>query len=330
MKRPSLSPFAPRKSARLDPTWILLAALIGCLGIPRNSIAQDPPITALAFDPTETKLIAGSQAGVKCYGWPNLKPGKTIATELKQVHDLAFSPDGKTLAIAGGTPGEEGTVELWNWPDADKPRSYSVHSDVIYQVVWSADSSSLFTASHDATITWVVAKTGRVVKEFSGHSQPANAIGLLAEDKVLVSAGSDQTIRVWDAATGELLRSFNNHTAAVRDLAVRPAGDSKAVPMVASIARDKTLRLWQPTIGRMVRFKRFSSEPLSLAWSPDGESLFLTQDDGGLVEVDPNTLETTTTRKTNVDRPISLTLTKDGKTAAIGGSRGGIRVVELK
>jgi WD40 repeat protein len=309
---------------------ILVALSLASLGFTQIGVTAEPPITALAFDPTETKLIAGSQAGVKCYGWPNLKPGKTIATELKQVHDLAFSPDGKTLAIAGGTPGEEGTVELWNWPKIDESRSYSVHSDVIYQIVWSADSASLFTASHDATIAQLAGKTGKVLQEFSGHSQPVISISLLAQDKVLVSAGSDQTIRVWDTATGELLRSFNNHTAAVRDLAVRPSGDSEALPMVASIARDKTLRLWQPTIGRMVRFKRFSSEPLAVTWSRDGESLFLTEDDGNLVEVDPDTLEIKTTRKTSVDRPISLQLSKDGKTAVTGGSGGVIRVVKLK
>jgi hypothetical protein len=58
-------------------------------------LAAEPPITAIAFDPAETLLLTGSQAGVKTYTWPDLKRGKSIATELKQVHDLVFSPDGK-------------------------------------------------------------------------------------------------------------------------------------------------------------------------------------------------------------------------------------------
>ena len=36
--------------------------------------------------------------------------------------------------------------------------------------------------------------------------------------------------------------------------------------MVASASEDRTIRFWQPTIGRMVRYVRLESEPLCLAW----------------------------------------------------------------
>ena len=36
--------------------------------------------------------------------------------------------------------------------------------------------------------------------------------------------------------------------------------------MVASASADRTIRIWQPTIGRLVRYVRLEAEPLSIAW----------------------------------------------------------------
>ena len=43
--------------------------------------------------------------------------------------------------------------------------------------------------------------------------------------------------------------------------------------MVASAAGDRTIRFWQPTIGRMVRYVRLESEPLNIAWTSDGSRI---------------------------------------------------------
>lgn len=36
--------------------------------------------------------------------------------------------------------------------------------------------------------------------------------------------------------------------------------------MVATGSEDRTIRFWQPTIGRMMRYVRLESEPLDIAW----------------------------------------------------------------
>lgn len=293
--------------------------------------SMDPPITALAFDPAEDRLLTGSQKGVTHYSWPKRKSPRTIETKLAQVHHIAFSPNGKTLVLAGGTSGEEGRVELWNWPETNNRQSYAVHSDVIYDIAWSTDSKWLFTASHDGTVKRLSAKTGDVQQTFAGHSGPVISLALLSDEKTLVSAGTDQTIRVWNRSTGEVIRSFNNHTQPIRQLVVRPRSDSQTLPMIASIAADRTLRLWQPTIGRMVRFLRLESvQPLALSWSADGKTLCLTDSTGQLKQIDPDTLEIVSTLETKVKRPISLVLNKEGTTAIVAGNDGKLQTVSFQ
>ena len=304
------------RSNRLSLGLLILSLSAQCL-------AGAPPITALAFDPTETELLAGSQKGVERYSWPDLKPGEMLKTNLQQIHDIAFSPDGKSLAIAGGTPGSSGELELWQWPSAQKLATYKLHSDVIYQLAWIANSKRLFTASHDGEVLEVAPSSGMITQRFVGHSQPVRALLLLPDQQTLLTAGNDQTIRVWDTKTGNLLRSLHNHTKAVHALALKPQSKDGELPIAASIGADGTLRLWQPTIGRMMRFRRLpASVPLALAWYGKGECLLVTDDKGHLHIIDSETLEIKNMITTKSHQSVSLLITKDGTTLIVGGQHG--------
>ena len=56
--------------------------------------------------------------------------------------------------------------------------------------------------------------------------------------------------------------------------------------MVASAASDRTIRFWQLTICRMVRYIRLESEALSLGWLSDGEHIASACSDGKLRIID--------------------------------------------
>src|SRR4051794_28726627 len=81
-----------------------------------------PPITALACSPDGKAIVVGSQAGLVVRSWPALDRPRPLPTALSHVHELAFSPDGKTLAVVGGTPGKRGTIELYAWPEGKRLR----------------------------------------------------------------------------------------------------------------------------------------------------------------------------------------------------------------
>ena len=103
-----------------------------------------------------------------------------------------------------------------------------------------------------------------------------------------MSTGIDQNIRVWDLTSGELLRSMNNHTLPVNDLALRP--NDSGLPMLVSVGDDKTVRFWQPTIGRMVKFARLKGIPLDVSWVNNGTQVVAACDDGIIRIVDPDSV----------------------------------------
>lgn len=262
-----------------------------CALVATSAAPAAPPITAAAFTPDGKAVLVGSQAGIEVRSWPELKVTGELKTELAHVHDLAFAPDGGSLLAAGGSPAASGVVEVWSWPAGKLVGRVKEHKDLVYRVAWSQDGSRWATASADHTVRVHAADGGKTPVTYEGHSRPVLAVAFLPDGKTVVSAGVDQSLQVWAADTGQPVRTLDNHVGAVNDLAVRPGTPADAPPVVVSVGDDRTVRLWQPTIGRLVRFTRLPTRPLAVAWSPAGDRLLTGGADGRLLVLDPDTLD---------------------------------------
>lgn len=262
-----------------------LLAIVLVSACPRVEAA--PPITAAAFPPDGKSVVVGSQSGLTSHSWPQLEAQGTIKTELANVHDLAFSPRGDLLLAAGGKPAESGVIEIIRWPDGKRISTIAAGDDVVYSVGWQEDGSAFAAACGDRRVR-VFSRDGELRRTLEGHSRAVLAVRFL-DHKTVISAGRDQSLRLWDAETGASLRSLDNHTAAVNGLAVRPGATAGSPAWVASIGADRTLRLWRPTIGRLVRFAKLPSEPLAVEWTSDGSRVAAACADGHVRMIDPDT-----------------------------------------
>lgn len=160
---------------------------------------------------------------------------------------------------------------------------------------------------------------------FRGHSGPVLAGCVLPDMETAVTGGRDQTLRVWDLRDGSRVRDLHQHTGPVVRLRLRPAvaaRPSAALPMVASASDDRTVRLWQPTIGRMVRFVRLPSVPLDIAWAADGTRLLATCADGRIWRIDPETAALETLAETSDPRPQVIAVAPHQPRGVYGGRRG--------
>lgn len=256
-----------------------------------------PAITAVALDERNGWVIEGSQAGLIVRSWPDLVKNRVLPTQLEHIHDIALSPDGTTLAVGGGTPAESGAVELYLWPAGELSKRLEPHEDLVYSVAWRNDAKLFATGSADKTVKTFSPINVQCAQVLEGHSRPVLAVEFLPDDLGIVTAGVDESLRLWECSLAAsvpavLKRTFTNHTRQVVDLALRPAHQD-APPVIASIGEDATVRLWQPTIGRMMRFAKLYSPAQAVCWTHDGQSLVVACRDGKVRIINPDTVEVT-------------------------------------
>jgi WD40 repeat protein len=304
--------------------WISSSAVCICL-LAATSMATEPPITSIVFDPDGKSVVACSQSGLQVFNWPAMQLQKTLKTSAPNLHDAAFSPTGDRLAVAGGTPAEEGTVEILSWPDGKSLWVLDDHDDSVMAVAWRDDTTVASASLDHSVIVWNT-EANEKVRSLKGHSRGVSSLCFLKDKRTLVSAGIDQSLRVWNPDSGELVRSLSIHTMPIHDISLRP-GDH-GLPVVASASEDRTVRLWQPTIGRMVRFSKLKSKPLAAEWLPDGSRIVVSCTDGHVRLINPETAEVTQDIQAVDGWAYSLAVHSTDGTILVGGSNGQLRRIK--
>ncbi len=254
--------------------------------------AFEPPVTCLCISADGEYVVDGSQAGIRIRRWHDLAVEAEHPIPCAQIHDCRISADQSRLVVVGGDPGQTSFVGVYAWPDVSEIWSRQFGEDVLYAGSFAQSGDVLALAGHDHGVYLVNADNGEPQSILRGHSKPATDVRILNDSRTLLSCSIDQTIRVWNYQTGSIVRSLNNHTRPVTAMAVRPVAEG--LPMVASVGEDRTVRLWQPTIGRLVRFCRLKSPANALTWTNTGDRIIAGCRDGRIYSIVADTLEVST------------------------------------
>jgi WD40 repeat protein len=156
------------------------------------------------------------------------------------VRSLAFSHDGRLLAIAG----EDRLIAVRDRGRRSTLHTFRGHSAPVWSLAFSPDDRLLAAASLDNTVSlWDVA-SGRLTMTLKGHGGPVMAVAFSPDGQSVASGAADDMVLLWRVAGRDSDAPLAGHTDGVRTIALSP--DSSTV---ATSGRDGRILFWSTATG---------------------------------------------------------------------------------
>jgi WD40 repeat protein len=199
------------------------------------------------------------------------------------ISELAFSPDGKLLAV-GNSYGDVSILDFsrlieggWDTADLVKFQLATQLRDLVpVGINFSPDGSKIITSVGGSRAGVWDTTTGEKLLTLSGHESDVFSVVYSPEGEHVATASADSTARIWDAESGEPLHTLIGHQGAVMRVAFSPDGSR-----LATASKDGTAKIWDTKTGSdLLTLYGHKGGVTDLAFSPDGSLLYTAGLDG--------------------------------------------------
>jgi WD40 repeat protein len=159
-------------------------------------------VVALSLD---GKLVAAGSNDGRLWAWET--SGKKLFDVLAQapvppktpmetnvVRALAFSPDGKEIALGGS----DGKVYQFQAASGKLVRALSGHTGAITGLAYHPGNAVLVSSSKDRSLRLWNPQNGGLLKTLEGHTAWVEGVVFLDKGTRLASVGADRTARLWE------------------------------------------------------------------------------------------------------------------------------------
>ena len=288
--------------------------------------ATQANVRSLAWRNQSEPLLAAGDDNGKIVILKNGAPPREAVSASSGIQDLAWSPDGQSLAAACA----DGRIRIWavaEDPDAELSllEDLQAHKDSALSVAWSADGSRLASGGTDETVcVWrPSAQSGPLVTHSKGP--PLHSLSV-SRDGTRIAAGSEHgDIFIWNTA-GNTGLAISHAGGRVLCLAWHPGHER-----LASGNQSGEINIWHHSARDPVRSAKPGKSAAGddqtiwrVRWSQDGNKLASSSHDGAVQIWEPDSDAAPRIIGKMPDYALGLAWSPDDTMLAAGSTRGEI------
>ncbi len=175
---------------------------------------------------------------------PGVKLLRTLAGHHDRVLNVAFDPQGETLASGSS----DNTVKLWDVRSGQLLRTLEGHQTPVWSLAFDPQTGTLASGGGDGVVRLWDVHNGQLLRTLEGHQNALNGVAFDPQTGTLASGSSDHTVKLWETRNGKLLHTLEEHKEWVWSVAFDPETGT-----LASGGGDSVVRLWDVRSGQVLR-----------------------------------------------------------------------------
>jgi hypothetical protein len=168
-----------------------------------------PAVGSVSLSPDGKTAAVACRSEVVVFDVESEASPRRIPTEFDLITHVEFSPDGKRLAVSGGSPQQFGALMVLDTVNWGRESIRRLGGDTLFKCRFSPDGKTIAVGAATGAIFLLPAEGKEEPRQIELHSDWVMDVAFTPDGKRLVSGSRDKTTKVSSVETLQLLRSVD-------------------------------------------------------------------------------------------------------------------------